>query len=362
MYPDDRFLELVNIELPIVQAPMAGADSAELAAAVSAAGGLGSLGCALRSAADIASAVAHIRRVTNRPFNLNFFCHVDPAPDPAVARRWLERLRPYYDELGIAPPTGLAGGRQPFNAELADLVAELRPPVVSFHFGLPAPELVKRVRAAGCVILCSATRPEEAAALDGQGVDAIIAQGWEAGGHRGTFLGPVDGGQMGTLALVPQVVDAVRVPVVAAGGIADGRTAAACMVLGASAVQVGTAFLLCPESGISAMHRNALARGRGSDTAVTNVMTGRPARGLMNRLMREQGPMSPEAPEFPLASPASSPLRSAAESRGSTDFTSLWAGQSLGLSKAMPAAELTRAIAVEARTRLQAVAEVGHRD
>lgn len=354
MWPDTRLLDLLGIEHPIVQAPMAGSDSPALAAAVSAAGGLGSLGCAMRTAEDVDAAVREIRRRTNRPFNLNFFCHGEPRRDDERDLAWLERLAPYYAELRIDPPKSLSAGRAPFDEELCVMVEEVRPPVVSFHFGLPPDPLFQRVKAAGCRVLCSATTPEEAVLLAERGVDAVIAQGAEAGGHRGVFAEDwrTGSGMIGTLALVPQAVDAVEVPVIAAGGIADGRGIAACLALGAAGAQIGTAFLFTPESAVSDVYRSALAEGRAVDTQLTNVMTGRPARGLTNRLMREHGPLAGEAPDFPLAATASGPLRAAAESRGSADFSSLWAGQAVGLGRAMPAADLTRLLAEEAQSRL----------
>lgn len=350
MLPDRGLLDLLDIELPIIQAPMAGSDSAALAGAVSAAGGLGSIGCASRTLDDIDATVRDIRRQTNRPFNLNFFCHDAPRDNPMREAEWLERLTPYYAELGIAPPERLTAGRAPFDETLCELIEETRPPVVSFHFGLPPDALFHRVKAAGCRVLCSATTPEEAVWLAEQGVDAIIAQGAEAGGHRGVFAEDwrTGSGMIGTLSLVPQVVDAVAMPVIATGGIADGRGIAACFALGAGGVQIGTAFLFTPESAISDAYRRALSTGRASDTRATNIITGRPARGLRNRLMREVGLIAEEAPDFPLAATASAPLRAAAEAKGSDEFTSLWAGQSVELGRAMPAGELTRLLAAEA--------------
>jgi nitronate monooxygenase len=358
MWPDTRLIDLLDLELPIVQAPMAGADSPQLAAAVSAAGGLGSIGCATLAPADVEDWAARIRTITNRPFNLNFFCHDTPSRDAARERAWIDRLAPYYAEFGISPPGELEGGRAPFDESLCTLVEQLRPPVVSFHFGLPDDALLARVKAAGCKVLCSATTPEEACLLADRGVDAVIAQGAEAGGHRGVFAEDwrSGSGMIGTLSLVPQIVDAVDVPVIAAGGIADGRTVAACMALGASAVQIGTAYLFTPEAGIGSAHRAALAAGRAADTRITNVMTGRPARGLVNRLVRETGPVASDAPDFPLAAPVVAPLRKLAETRDDTGFTPLWAGQSVAMGRVMPAAELTRLLADEARRVLAGLA------
>jgi nitronate monooxygenase len=354
MWPDTRLIELLDIELPIIQAPMAGSDSPALAAAVSAAGGLGSLGCAMRRPGDIDAAVREIRSHTDRPLNLNFFCHAEPEPDAGQDSRWLEQLAPYYAEFGVMPPSELPGTLISFGADLCDVVVQLKPRVVSFHFGLPEQALLDRVRDAGCRVLCSATTPEEAVILARRGVDAVIAQGAEAGGHRGVFAEDWrDGsGQIGTLALVPQVVDAVDVPVIAAGGVADGRAIAACFALGACGVQIGTAYLFCPEAATSPLHRAALQQARADGTVLTNVFTGRPARGLANRMTRELGPIAKDTPQFPRAAMAPVQLRQAAEVKGLSDFTALWSGQAAALGREAPAFELTQRLAREARERL----------
>jgi len=282
--------------------------------------------------------------------NLNFFCHVPPAADPAREAAWRAALRPYYDELGV-DGAGIAEGpgRLPFGAEAVAAIEALRPAVVSFHFGLPAPALLARVKAAGAQVWSSATTVAEAVWLEAQGVDAVIAQGAEAGGHRGMFL--PDGrahditSQVGTLALLPQVVAAVRVPVIAAGGIADAAGVAAVLRLGAAAAQLGTAFLLCPEASTSEVHRAALQSEAARHTALTNLFSGRPARGIVNRLMRELGPMSELPPAFPSAVNAIAPLRAAAEKAGSGDFSPLWAGQNVSGCRPAPAADLVRALA-----------------
>lgn len=337
--------ELLGIKLPVIQAPMAGVQGSALASAVSHAGGLGSLPCAMLTLDDIRSEVAAIRQATSRPFNLNFFCHRTPQVDVAREHRWREVLAPYYAEMGLSlPDTPTSLGRASFDDAAADLVTELQPPVVSFHFGLPDASLLARVKATGARILSSATTVDEARWLEAQGVDAVIAQGVEAGGHRGMFLTDDLTTQVGTLALVSQIVDAVRVPVIAAGGIADARGVAAALSLGAAAVQVGTAYLLCPEARTSPLHRTALASDHARHTALTNVFTGRPARSIVNRVMREIGPMSPHAPEFPLALEAMLPLRAAAEARSSSDFTPLWAGQNVSGCREVSAGELTRAL------------------
>ncbi len=340
------FEALFGIELPIIQAPMAGVQGSALAIAVSNAGGLGSLPCALLSVDAMRVELTAIQGGTVKPFNVNFFCHRPPVPDQARETAWRERLRPYYDELGVdisRVPSGT--GRTPFSDDLVDALSEFKPPVVSFHFGLPAPELLERVRAWGAKVLSSATTVDEARWLEARGVDAIIAQGLEAGGHRGHFLSDDLTTQVGTFALVPQIVKAVRVPVIAAGGIADAAGVAAVMALGAAAVQIGTAYLLCTEATTSAVHCTALSSDHARHTALTNVFTGRPARSIINRFVNEVGPISDVAPAFPLATNAVLPLRQAAESRGSADFSPLWAGQNVSGCKPIPAAEVTRQLA-----------------
>lgn len=357
MWPDRRLLDLFDIEIPIVLAPMAGAMDWELAAAVSEAGGLGSLPCAMLSPEQVREQVAQFRVHTKKPLNLNFFCHKTPTPNNAREAAWRDRLRPYYIELGVdpnSPPPG--GGRAPFDEAMCALVEELKPEVTSFHFGLPAADLLKRVKAAGCKVIASATTVQEAHWLEEHGADAVIAQGYEAGGHRGMFLTDNLAAQPGTFALVPQAVDAVKVPVIAAGGIADARGIAAAFALGAAGVQIGTAFLHTPEAKISTMHRAALRNARDDETVLTNVISGRPARSILNRLIREVGPISEHAPEFPLAAPAVAPLRAAAEKRGLGDFSPLWSGQASKLGRALPAEDLTRRLAEEAFARMRGLA------
>jgi nitronate monooxygenase len=337
--------ELLGI-LPIIQAPMAGVQGSALAVAVSNAGGLGSLPCALLGADALHEELEAIGERTAKPFNVNFFCHEQPQPDAEREARWRRRLSPYYAELGIDGTAGAASpARMAFSDEMADVLAEHRPAVVSFHFGLPSDALLERVRSWGAKILSSATTVEEACWLEQRGVDVVVAQGIEAGGHRGSFLSHDVGAQLGTFALLPQVVDAVKVPVVAAGGIADARGVAAAMALGAAGVQVGTAYLLCPEVGTSAVHRAALQSASARVTAITNVLTGRPARSIVNRVIRELGPMSADAPAFPLAASAIAPLRAKAEDQGSGEFSSLWAGQNASGCREVPAAVLTRELA-----------------
>jgi nitronate monooxygenase len=341
-----RISELLGIELPIVQAPMAGAQAGAMAIAVSNAGGLGSLPCAMLTADGLRKELETIRGQTTRPFNVNFFCHPMPVADAARDAAWRAALTPYYKHYGIDPagiPTG--PGRAPFSAEFADVLEEAPPAVVSFHFGLPPATLLARVKSWRTKIFCSATTVEEALWLEAHGVDAVIAQGMEAGGHRGIFLSDDLSTQVGTFALLPQVVRAVKVPVIAAGGIADAKGVAAALALGAGGVQIGTAYLLCPEATISPIHRAALKSEAARHTALTNLFTGRPARGVMNKVMRELGPISNLPPAFPLATSAIAPLRAKAESQGSGDFTPLWSGQNATGCKEIPAAQLTRELA-----------------
>ena len=321
---------------------MAGVQGSALAIAVSNAGGLGSLPCAMLSLDAMRAELAAIASGTGKPFNVNFFCHASPPPDPDREAAWRALLRPYYDEFGIDISRVPAGpGRAPFSHEAADVLSEFKPRVVSFHFGLPSPDLLQRVRAMGAAVLSSATTVDEARWLEAFGVDAIIAQGVEAGGHRGMFLSEDLTTQIGTLALVRQIVKEVSVPVIAAGGIADAAGVSAAMALGAAAVQIGTAYMLCPEATTSDVHRAALRSEASRHTALTNVFTGRPARGIMNRIMREIGPVSGAAPQFPLANAAVLPLRAAAEAQGSGDFSPLWSGQNASGCRETPAAELT---------------------
>ncbi len=341
---------LLGIELPIIQAPMAGVQGSALAVAVSNAGGLGSLPCAMLSPDAMRKELAAITRQTRKLFNVNFFCHVPPKPDPEREAAWQQVLAPYYKEFGVDPESIPAGpGRAPFSHDAADVLSEFKPPVVSFHFGLPSPDLLERLRAWNPVILSSATTVEEARWLEAHGADAIIAQGIEAGGHRGHFLSGDLALHMGTFALVPQIVHEVRVPVIAAGGIADAQGVAAALALGATGVQVGTAYMLCREATTGPVHRAALKSEAVRQTAITNLFSGGPARGIINRAMRELGPMNDAAPPFPLAAAAMAPLRAKAEAAGSGDFSPLWSGQNATGCKEVPAVQLTCELAAGAR-------------
>jgi len=355
MWPDRRLQDLFKTEFPIVLAPMAGAIDADLVIAVAEGGGLGSLPCAMLTVEKAREQINIIRQRVSAPINMNFACHKMIDPDPVREAKWRERLAPYYEELGLDPAAPIdAANRAPFDEAMCELVEELKPDIVSFFYGLPGPALLARVKAAGCVVMASATTVREAIWLEENGADIIIAQGAEAGGHRSMFLTDDITGQPGTFALVPQVVDAVKVPVIAAGGIADGRGIAAALALGAAGVQVGTAYLRCPESKVSAPARAALAHD--DSTVITNVMTGRPARGVKNRVMREVGPILPDAPAFPHAATAFAPLKAAAEKLGKVDFTNLWAGQAVRLGREMPATELPRALAGAALARMSKLA------
>lgn len=335
----------LNISHSLIQAPMAGVQGSRLAMAVCEAGALGSLPAAMLSASALQQELETMRALGGRPYNLNFFCHQPPGADPQQQADWQAALTPYYQEIGITPPSGSGAGRTPFNQEMADIVSHYRPAVVSFHFGLPAAPLLAQVKAAGCKVLSSATTVAEARWLAANGVDAIIAQGLEAGGHRGMFLDMNLDNQLGSFALLPQIVEAVDVPVIAAGGIADANGVAAAMRLGAAGVQVGTAYLLCDEADTTPLHRAALASPRTGHTALTTLFTGRPARGIVNRVMQELGPRPACVPAFPLATAAIAPLRAAAEALGRDDFTPLWCGQNASGCRAIPAAQLTQALA-----------------
>lgn len=341
----NRVLDLFGIELPIIQAPMAGATSPDMVIAASDAGGLGSLPSALYSEDQLRAALDTVRAGTKKPINVNFFSRQNPTDDPAAQAAWRARLAPYYTEEGLDPNEPIpTAGRAPFNDAFAKVVEDYRPEVVSFHFGLPTPELVERVKRTGAKVISSATTVAEARWLEARGVDAIIAMGFDAGGHRGNFLTDEMSQQVGTFSLIPRIVDAVSVPVIAAGGIADRRGVLAAFALGAKAAQVGTAYLFTPEAAISDVYREALASAEEA-TAVTNLFTGRPARGIVNRLMEEVGPLSDIAPPFPTAGAAVLPLRKAAEAAGRGDYSALWAGQAFRVSQSMGAGELTRKLA-----------------
>lgn len=327
---------------------MAGVDSVELAAAVSNAGGLGSLACTLFSTDQLKEEFKKLRSLTKKPVNLNFFCHDNPENTEVQQADWKRHLSKYYVRLGLDPNASYPSTlRAPFNEDFCAVVEELKPEVVSFHFGLPSLELMKRLQNAGCKIISSATTVEEARWLEEKGCDAIIAQGFEAGGHRGSFLTHDMTAQVGTMALVPQVVDAVKVPVIAAGGISDARGIAASFFLGACGVQLGTAYLFCPEAKVSKLYLHTLQQATDDQTVLTNVYSGKPARGIRNKFIQEEGPISTLAPPFPFAGPAVNPLRKKSEELDLTDFVQMWSGQAASLGRVLPAAELTRKLCLE---------------
>jgi len=332
---------------------MGGHVTVDMPAAVSTAGCLGSFPTTGLTPAQLRDAVGKLRAKSTKPLNLNFFCNAIPERNEALESAWLQRLAPYYTELGVDLPKSPAQVFMPFGAEMCDTAVDLRPDVVSFHFGLPEKSLVDRIKAAGSMIFSSATTVAEARWLEDNGADAVIAQGLEAGGHRGMFLTTDIASQVGTLALIPQVVDAVKVPVIAAGGVADGRGIAAALALGASAVQMGTAFLLCPEAHITAFHRAALKSAGDKETVITNVMTGRPARVFMTRIVRELGPLAKGVPSFPIPGYNLYPLSTKAQSQGSADFSALYAGQAAAFAQELPAGELTAKLASSALEHLK---------
>jgi len=338
-----KLQQLLGIEIPIIQAPMAGVQGSELAVAVSCAGGLGSLPCAMLSPDALQQELQAIKAGTSNPINVNFFCHSTPIPNEKREAAWRTLLTPYFEEYGIDPGMiPVTPGRVPFSFEFAELLCDFKPAVVSFHFGLPSADLLAKVRSWGARIISSATTVDEALWLEARGVDAIIAQGLEAGGHRGMFLTDDLTTQAGTFVLLPQIVRRVNVPVIAAGGIANARGVAAAMALGAAGVQIGTAYMLCPEATTSAVHRAALQSKAAQHTALTNVFSGRPARGIVNRIIRELGPISSYAPAFPLAATALAPIRAKAEGMGSGDFSPLWSGQNVSGCKEISASVLTQ--------------------
>jgi nitronate monooxygenase len=338
--------ELLGIEFPVIQAPMAGVQDAELAAAVSNAGGLGSLPCAMLDAAALEASLLRLTDLTDKPFNVNFFCHETPTVSAEEAQNWYQSLATYFVELGVEPPDGNQGAfREPFSDAALSVLAQFRPAVVSFHFGLPSHAQMEQIKRWGACIIASATTLDEALWLAERGVDAVIAQGLEAGGHRGSFLTQDMTTQIGTMALVPQICARVSIPVIAAGGIASPEGVAAAMALGAAGVQAGTAFLLCPETKTTPLHRAALSSAASQHTALTNVFTGRPARSIVNRLIREVGPMAASASAFPSAAGPVALLRSVAEPQGNDDFTPLWCGQNATGCRELPAADVLRFLA-----------------
>lgn len=345
-WPNTRLIDLLELEHPIIQAPMAGASTPSMAAASSNAGCLGSLGCAMMDAATYRKTYDETRALTNAPLNMNFFCHDEPEIDHEKNKKVIEHLRSYYDDFSIEQILEALPKHFSFNAEMANEVLRAPPAIVSFHFGLPELEIVEAMKEKGIKILSSATTVQEAKHLEDCGVDAIIAQGWEAGGHHGFYKKDQTAG-IGTMALVPQLVDAVKAPVIAAGGIADGRGIAATFALGASGVQIGTAFLTCKESAIPSAHHKALMSATGDETELTSLFSGRPARGIKNRYMSEMKTMETELPDFPIMNTLTGPLRKASAENNQPDFIALWSGQSVSLNRECTVKDLIEILCAE---------------
>ncbi len=354
MWPKRDLIDLLGIDHPIVQAPMGGESTPAMVVAVSNAGGLGGLGCSFMSMEELRTKAEEIRSGTNRPFNFNFFAHPEPREDPDLDAETRARVAPFYEELGLdsVPEHGEAPC-ETFNEAKLSVLLDIRPKITSFHFGLPPRDMVKALQDAGSLIFCSATTVAEARFLNESGVDAIIAQGWEAGGHRGTFETSFEDFGVGTMALVPQIVDAVDVPVIAAGGIADGRGIAAAFALGASGVQMGTAFLSCPEASISDDHRAALRQARDDDTRLTRAFSGRPARAKNNRYIEAMAEQRTALPDFPTMYGFTDPLSQASAKRGDGGFQSLLYGQAAALNRELPAADLMERLIDEAQRALK---------
>ncbi len=338
--------EFLGIELPIIQAPMAGVQDSALTIAVSSAGGLGSLPCAMLEPDAIDAELKTIIENTDKPFNVNFFCHTPPIVNTERESRWRAELQPYFTEYSVDADSIPAGAsREPFSAQAVDVLEKYKPHVVSFHFGLPEEKLLSTVKSWGTKIFASATTVEEAQWLEAHGADGIIAQGLEAGGHRGMFLSKDLTMQVGTFSLLPQIVKHVKVPVIAAGGICSAQGVTEALSLGATAVQVGTAYLLCSETKTSQLHRAAIKSDASRHTAITNVFSGRPARSIVNRAVKELGPINAHASEFPLAATAITAIRGEAELKQSSDFSPLWCGQNASGCKEISASSLTKELA-----------------
>ena len=340
MWPDRRLCDLLKIDHPIIQAPMAGSATPALASAVSNMGGLGSLGSAEMTLQELRHAVTAMRAATNRPFNLNFFVTDAPITDATVLARTRARLQPWYSALGLgAPPETLPDLPPAFGNDQLSVLLDVRPAVVSFHFGVPDAAAITALKAAGIVLISSATTVAEARALEASGMDAVIAQGLEAGGHRGSHQPMHPGHGVGSLALVPQIADAVSCPVIAAGGIGDGRGLAAAFALGAAGVQIGTAFLSCPEAATDPAWRAHLRAAQDTDTMVTNAFSGRPARALRSRFAEEMAKSAEPLPGFLQMYTLSGPIEdAAADSEASFHLY----GQAASLNREMPAANLMR--------------------
>ena len=352
MFPATPLTELLGIEYPILLAPMAGASTPELTAAVSNAGGLGAFAAAVLSPEAIHAGIARVRQLTTKPFSVNLFILSRPNPDPQQVARALELLAPIREELGLPPGEPLATYCEDNEAQF-QAVLEERPALASFTFGILTESQVAALQSRGILVMGTATTVAEAKAWDTVGADLICAQGSEAGAHRGTFLGDTESSLVGTMALVPQMADAVRVPVIAAGGIMDGRGIAAALILGAAGAQMGTAFLSCPESGIPVAWRNALMTARDDQTRVSRIYSGRHARGIVNEFMRKLTPFAAEIPPYPIQNALTGPIRRAAGQANRPEYLSLWAGQAAGMSRGLPAARLFAALVRETQSILR---------
>jgi len=353
MWPDRRLLERLDIAHPIVLAPMAGASTPELVAAVSNAGGLGSLGAAMMPPEAIRAAIREIRRQTLRPFAINLFTYDVPAPDAAAVARMKEQIGGYLKALGRDPAALPAMPPLPDMAKQMQMVLDEAPPVFSFTFGMPPRDYVAALRAKGCVVIGTATTVAEAKALVALGVDAVTAQGSEAGGHRGTFAAPVEDSLIGTVALVPMVADAIDLPVIAAGGIMDGRGIAAALMLGAAGAALGTAFLACPENtAVNPLYRQTLLRGGGAPTRVTRAYTGRHARFIKNHFVAEMEKAPADIPAYPHQIPLTTPLRAIAGEMKNAEIMPMLAGQAYPMIRPLPAGELVQTLVREAADRL----------
>ncbi len=349
MWPDTRLMDIFGIEYPIIQAPMAGASTPAMAAAAANNGCMGSLGCAMMKPDVYIDTFNKTRSLTNGALNMNFFCHVEPVEKPDRNERAFELLKPFYEEMGQDQMPDAVATHFPFGDEIFEAVLQACPNVMSFHFGLPNQKYVDALKERGVKILCSATTAAEAREQEARGVDAVIAQGWEAGGHHGFYL-EKQTAAIGTFALVPQLVDAVDIPVIAAGGIADGRGIAAALALGASGVQIGTAFLTTEETGIPEVHKNSLLASDGSNTQLTRIFSGRPARGLQNRYMDEIKPFEDELPDFPLMNTLTGPLRKFSAENDKPDFVAQWSGQAVSLNRTGTTAELIQRLVEETQS------------
>jgi len=340
---------LLGIRHPIIQAPMAGFGTPQLAAAVTGAGGLGSLALGAGTATQAHDAITALQALTDGPFNVNLFTHAPARPDAAREARWLDYLAPHFARVGQTPPGALREIYRTFldDPDMLEVLVRTRPAVVSFHFGLPSARQADALHGAGCVLMATATNPLEARAIEAAGIDVVVAQGYEAGGHRGIFDADAPDAALGTFALVRLLARAVRVPVVAAGGIMDGQGIDAALRLGAGGVQMGTAFLACPEANTSAHHRALLAQPA-LGTAVTATISGRPARGIVNPFFTQIGaPGHPDIPDYPIAYDAAKALHAAAGAQGIQDYSVNWAGQAYALARALPAGELVQVLVDE---------------